>query len=562
MKVSHNNSELNTKLTATTGASTTRRGLLLGASALGFFGANMVPMRALAQTAIDPETIPGPSWAGGAMGGRGINVWGDSRVDFDPLLAYGRADYYNLANFFRGLTYLSVGSEPQLDLASSVEISADGLVYTFKLRDGIMFHHGRQAVAEDFRWSIERAVSPEKASWVQGFMTSVVGYDDFVAGAVPGLAGLGALDDRTIVITLSKPDARLLSTLGIPPFYVLPRDEVERLGDEFLTHPVGTGPYKWVSYDGANNQMIAARFEDYIYHGHLPYLDEIEVRWNVTSDIQYLQVVRGDADLSLGIPASVVPDIMADAALAERFATLDALDVSWWAFSVTKPPFNDVRVRQAVNLAFDRSRASVFGINPTGHLLPPSLLGFSDSAPIYAHDPDRARALLAEAGLTDLELKIGVFGATSGVSVRIAQLIAQDLEAVGIRTVLEQRQETAFDIGSALSDEYDMWNMGWGMGLPDPSELTASLFGTGGAANFGGYSNPALDAKALDAISITDRDVRAVAYAEIEAELLRDAPFLFVGVAQLNSLRSARLQNFAFDAALWTYWDRYWVAGA
>ena len=496
------------------------------------------------------------------MGGRGVSVWGDSRVDFDPLLAYGRADYYNLANFFRGLTFLSTGSEPQLDLAQTVDISADGLVYTFALREGVKFHHGRQVVAEDFRWSIERAVSPEKASWVQGFMISVVGYDAYTGGEATALAGLSAPDDRTFVITLSKPDARLLSILGIPPFYVLPRDEVERLGDEFLTHPVGTGPYKWVSYDGANNQMIAARFEDYIYVDYLPFLDELEVRWNVTSDIQYLQVVRGDADLSLAIPSAVVADITADPGLAERFAALDALDVSWWALNVTKAPFNDVRVRQAVNLAFDRSRVAIFGINPTGHLFPPSLLGFSEAAPIYPHDPDRARALLAEAGVTDLEIRIGVFGATSGVSVRIAQLIAQDLEAVGIKAIIEQRQESAFDIGSGLSDEYDMWNMGWGMGLPDPSELTASLFGTGGAANFGGYSNPALDAKALEAIGITDRDARAAAYAGIEAELLQDAPFLFVGVAQLNSLRSSRLQNFVFDSALWTYWDRYWLADA
>ena len=540
----------------------TRRQLMVGASALGLVGVSMVPGKGLAQSAIDPATIPGPAWAGGTMGGRAINVWGDTSVDFDPLLAYGRADYYNLSNFFRGLTFLSVGAEPQLDLAETLDISADGLVYTFTLRDGIMFHHGRKAVAEDFRWSIERAVSPEKASWVQGFMTSVAGYDAFLTGEAPGLVGLAAPDDRTFVITLAKPDARLLSILGIPPFYVLPRDEVERLGDEFLTHPVGTGPYRFLSYDSANSQMIAARYEDYIYRDYLPYLDEIELRWNVTADIQYLQVIREDADLSMGVPSSVVPDILADPALAERFTAQNSLDVNWWPLNVTRAPFNDIRVRQAVNLAFDRARSAIFGMNPTGHLFPPSLLGFSDTAPVYLHDPDRARALLAEAGVSDLELRIGIFGATSGQNVRIAQLIAQDLEAVGIRSVLEQRQESAYDVGSMLSEEYDMWNMGWGMGLPDPSELAASLFGTGGAANFGGYSNPAIDAKALEAIGMTDRAARAQAYSEIEAELLTEAPFLFLGVAQLNSLRSSRLQNFTYDSALWTYWDRYWVVDA
>ena len=137
-----------------------------------------------------------------------------------------------------------------------------------------------------------------------------------------------------------------------------------------------------------------------------------------------------------------------------------------------------------------------------------------------------------------------------------------------LRKVVDLKREegAALAVGGdpydALVDDYDMWNMGWGMGLPDPSELVSNLFGTGGAANFGGYSNPDIDAKGAAAIGITDRTERAAAYAAIEAALLADAPFLFVGVGQLNSFRSERLQNFAYDPALWTYWDRYWVTDA
>jgi ABC-type oligopeptide transport system substrate-binding subunit len=124
------------------------------------------------------------------------------------------------------------------------------------------------------------------------------------------------------------------------------------------------------------------------------------------------------------------------------------------------------------------------------------------------------------------------------------------------------RQESAYDLGPLLRDDYDMWNMGWGMGLPDPSELASNLFGTGGAANLGGYSNPALDAKSQAALGLADRAARAQSYAEIEAALLEDAPFLFLGVRRINRLHSARLRNFVYDPALWTYWDRYWVADA
>ena len=100
MKIANNHSELKHPLDSISAVPITRRHLLLGASALGLAGISMMPSRGLAQTRIDPATIPGPAWAGGTMGGRGVNVWGDTSVDFDPLLAYGRADYYNLANFF------------------------------------------------------------------------------------------------------------------------------------------------------------------------------------------------------------------------------------------------------------------------------------------------------------------------------------------------------------------------------------------------------------------------------------------------------------------------------
>ena len=89
--MSNNNNESNNALASIAYVPTTRRRLLFGATALGFLGAGILPTRSFGQTALDPKSIPGPGWAGGAMGGRGVSVWGDSRVDFDPLLAYGRA---------------------------------------------------------------------------------------------------------------------------------------------------------------------------------------------------------------------------------------------------------------------------------------------------------------------------------------------------------------------------------------------------------------------------------------------------------------------------------------
>ena len=519
--------------------------------------ATTAPVTSVAGVAAD--SIPGPDWQGGIRGGTGLSVWQDSTVNFDPLLAYGRADYYNLANFYRGLAFFTLGAEPQLDLAETLDVSADQLTYTFTLREGLTFHHGRAVTAEDFKWTFERACSPEQASWVQGFLSSVDGHAAFVAGEATEITGITAPDDRTVVVQLTAPDVRLLSILGIPPFYVLPREEVERLGDTLSENPVGAGPYRFESFDGAGSAIIGTRFEDYVYRDHLPYLDTVECRWAVSEDLQYLQVSRGEADLSMGVPTSVLGQIRSNADEAERLREEESFTISWWAFDVTQAPFDDPLVRRAVNHAIDHSRAEGLGLKPTGHFFPPGLLGYSDDAPIYQYDPDKARALLEEAGVTDLSFTIGVLDSGSASNGRRAQLMQQDLAAVGIEVTLEQRQETAFDLGETLRGTYPMWNMGWGMGLPDPSELVSSLIGTDAPSNYMGYSNPRVDELGVEAIGEADRVARGAIYAELEAVLLEDAPMVFSGVGVLNSFRSSRLQNYSFDPVLWTYWDRYWL---
>ena len=101
----------------------------------------------------NPE-IPGPPWEGGVRGGRGVVLWEDPTITYDPPLAYGQADYYGLQNVYRGLTFYGPEAEPQPDVAKSVDLSEDGLTYTFKLRDGVKFHHGRAVIAEDFKLSL------------------------------------------------------------------------------------------------------------------------------------------------------------------------------------------------------------------------------------------------------------------------------------------------------------------------------------------------------------------------------------------------------------------------
>lgn len=505
--------------------------------------------------------VPGPPWKGGVRGGTAVSLWDDASLTYDPPLAYGRGDYYGLSNFFRGMTFYGVDVAPELDIAESLDLSADGLVYTFTLRPDVTFHNGRTVVAQDFKWTYERSTSTEIGSWVQGFLGSIQGHAEFVDGTAKEISGIVAKDDRTLVLNLSRPDVTILGVLGIPPFYVLPREEVERLGDKWSESPVGSGPFKLKSWDSSQRVITMERYEGYVYGKDLPYFDEVEYRWDVSEDLAYLTVAKNEADLTFTVPASAIPKIKQDDEQKGRFKEWGSFTIRWWGFDLSQAPFDDIRVRQAVNHAFNRERVATLGFIPTGHFYPQGLLGYDESAPVFEYDPEKAKSLLEEAGASDISFTLPVF--ESGAAGRVAQLLQEDLKAVGISVEIEQLDGlTPYDLGVELPQKYRMWGMQWGMGLPDPSELVASLIGTDAPSNFNGYSNSTIDEIGAGATAESDRTKRGASYAEIEKLLLEDAPFLFLGVAAQPSFTSASLENFYYDPVLYTYWDRTWKNGS
>ena len=274
-----------------------RRGAI-GAAAPALLGAVSPMATALAAETAHP--IPGTSFRGGRKGGTGRAVWPDASVVYDPPLALDLGGYYGLANFYRGLMYFGPDATPQLDMASSMDVSHGGRRYQFKLKPGLTFHNGREVTAADFKWTYERSSSKKLASWVQAFLASVHGQPAFAAGHAKHIAGLRVAGKYELILELDHPDVTVPGVLGIPPFYVVPKEEVERLGAQFTFNPVGTGPYKLDKYDKGNNMYTASRFDGYEYAGKLPYFDSLDWRWAIPEDLEYLRVKAGDADATGG----------------------------------------------------------------------------------------------------------------------------------------------------------------------------------------------------------------------------------------------------------------------
>ena len=501
--------------------------------------------------------IPGPPWRGGKRGGVGSVAWPDKTVTYDPPLAYDQGGYYGLANFFRGLLYFDAKATPQLDLADSMEISADGKRYRFKLKQGVTFHNGRELTANDFKYTLERSSSKKIGSWVGGFLSSVQGHAAFAAGKAKHISGIKTPSKYVLELHLSSPDVTIPGVLAIPPFYVLPEEEVTRLGKNFAFNPIGTGPFKLKTWDKSGARYRAVRNETYVYGKSLPYLDELDWQWNVPETLEYLRVKSNKLDATGGNLAQA-PSIVAQlrAKKDKNYAEWGSFTLQWFELNTTQKPFDDVRVRKALNYAVNKERFASLLIDATGHFFPPKLLGYEPGLKTYDYDPDKARALLKEAGVSGLELTVPILGGGTG---RPEQLIQQDLKQVGIKVNLVQNQSSVYDLGSKLSSKYPLWYKAWGMGLPDPSELVSSLIGTGAPSNYSGWGNSTVDELGAKAKAITNRARRAATYVAIEKRLLDEAPFIFIGVATWVTAHSDRLQNFNWEPVVYEHWDRFWT---
>src|SRR5690606_14273616 len=219
----------------------------------------------------------------------------------------------------------------------------------------VLFHNGREMVADDVRYSIERVLNPETQSPGQGFYLSIAGAQEFIDGAADSVAGIEVVDDYTIRFTTSEPDASFLHRLGLNFAHVVPQEAVEAAAGDFGHQPVGTGGFKlkeWV----LGQLVVLERNPDYFEEG-LPYLDEITFQVGVDPNVAFLRLQRGEVDiLGDGIPAARYTEVINDPVLGEQVAMGEQMQTGYVTINVEMEPFTDVRVRRALNMAINKDR--------------------------------------------------------------------------------------------------------------------------------------------------------------------------------------------------------------
>lgn len=491
---------------------------------------------------------------GQAQSGGSINVAYQNDIStLDPAIGYDWQNWSIIKSLFDGLMDYEPGTTNLVpDLAAEVpEISTDGKTYTFKLRSGVKFHNGREMTAEDVKYSIERAVNPATKSPGAGFFSMIAGFDAASTGKSATLSGITVVDPTTVKFTLSRADATFLHVMAINFSFVVPKEEVEKYGEDFGRNPVGTGAFKFESWS-LGQKLVINKNPDYFKVG-VPKLDQINFEVGVDPTVALERLKSGQVDiLGDGIPSANYIAEKNDPANKGLIIEGGQLHTGYVTLNVTTKPFDNLKVREAINHAINKDRI-VQIVNgravAANQPLPPSMPGYDTKYTGFNYDVAKAKALLAEAGFAK-GFTTELWTSNTDPNPRIAQAIQQDLAAIGIKADLKSlAQATVIEAGGNGKAPM-IWSggMAWVADFPDPSNFYGPILGCGGTGaggwNWSKYCNKALDAAAVKADSITDpaKSVeRDAAWSSIFTRVMNDAPWVPIFNEKRITMKSSRL---------------------
>lgn len=461
----------------------------------------------------------------------------------DPAAVTAVNDFRILLNIYDGLVRYQDGTlEVEPALATSWEISEDGTEYTFALREGVKFHDGTDFDAEAVKFNFDRMLKEDHPFHDTGPFPLA-----FFFSAVEGVE---VIDDLTVKFKLNAPYAPFLSNLAYPTGLIVSPAAVEANGAEFGRNPSGTGAFKFVEWR-SNEAVVVEGNPDY-WDGATA-LEAVVFRPITDANTRTAEMLAGGIDLMVEVPPVALSQFEGD-----DFTVAEQAGPHLWflILNAKEGPFADKRVRQAANYAINKSAlvddvlegTAAVAAGPT----PPAFAwAYNEELEPYPYDPEKAKALLAEAGVEGAELTFYVTEGGSGMLDPIAMgtAIQADLQAVGLSVNIETYEWNSFlgKVNPGLEGKADMAEMAWMTNDPDTLPylaLRTDAWPEAGGFNSGYYSNPEVDGLLEQARVATDQGERARLYKEMQVIVHDDAPWVFVANWKQNAVTSSRVENF------------------
>lgn len=480
--------------------------------------------------------------------------------DYDPATTYSAGDKL----VFSGLVSLDTNLNIRPDLAETWEVSADGTVYTFHIHPDAKFHDGREVTAQDVVFSWERAASPElQSDTVLTYMGDIVGVREKYFGEADSISGLKVIDEKTLQVTIDAPKPYFLMKLTFPTSFIVDQDNVS-IGEEWVREPNGTGPYKlreWRSYEYI---VYEANRDFYLGAPSIPYVvyklyAGDDVRLFETGEVDLAGVGLYDVERMLDPNEPLNRNLVSGVNLCTNYVTFDA----------TKPPFDDVNVRKAFSMAFDRQRyidVLYRGlVLPAVGLYPPGLPGFDYGLEGLPFDPEGARDLLKQSkyggpeGLPEIVYTNS--GVGSYVGGNVAALAEMWEEYLGVTIKVENLDYNFYYEQIFSGNHGQIFDGGWCADYPDPENFADVLFHSGVPQNHGGYSNPELDALLESARVEPDVTRRIEMYQQAERIIVDDAPVLFLTHSLSYQLVQPYVKGFVYTPISISLERYMWLEG-
>ena len=495
----------------------------------------LAAIASLAVACGDPDRGPRYRGAGAEAPRRGGTLTFSTYTNIrtlDPAIAYDEHSIYALYYLYDTLVDYAP-DEPRLVpwLAESWTVSDDGRTYAFTLRPGLTYADGRPIVAEDFATAWKRVLRLPDSPFGQ-FLDAVEGAAAYGRGERDDVPGIRVVDDRHLEVRLDHPDAAFLYVLAMKFAAPLRADFVAARGNDLRAATLASGPFELVEW--SQGEQARFRRNPRYWRAGLPYLDGIVMRENVPRDTAFLMFERGELDT---VDRLAAPDwlwIAGREDWAPYVHTMAQMSVYGSRMNVEAPPFDDVRVRRALNHAVNKDHlVKLLGglAVPSHGLLPPGMPGRDDALAPYPHDPEKAKALLAEAGYPD-GFSVEYVTIKDDSAEKIAQSLQADLAAIGVRMKITLMSWATFLDATATREGAPFSMASWLQDFPDASNFLdvrfhSRMIDEHNSNNDSFYANPEVD-RLLDAARRElDPVAREAMYREVEQILHDDVPWIW-----------------------------------
>lgn len=449
----------------------------------------------------------------------------------DPALGPSGMSHVVIEQIYSTLMSLDPEAQPYPDLAERYEVSDDGMQYTFFLRPGVRFHNGDELTAEDVKFTFDRLRAPD----------SGYAYDSQVAT----IKDVVVVDPRTVRFDLTVPTGPFLTYMAFPGSSIVPKALVES-GHDLNAQPVGSGPFKFVSYQ-PRSLIVFEKNADFYEEGK-PHFDGLE--FHLIPDVTALTnaILSGTINFSNEIPPKDWQTVIATPGLTGQ--TLEGSRFYWLLPNNSVAPMDDPKVRQAIAHAINRQAivAGVFFGQATpivGGVIPEwnwAYAGLDYFAP--TGDPEKTKALLAEAGHPDGFETSLTMASSFPAMVSMAPIIQANLAAVGIKATIATMEIPRYWDEIWAPSNFDMTAMYWVSPLADPDDFVYNNYASGTALNVQKSSDPAMDEILATAKSAPTQEKRKAAYLEQQEMSLEQMPIVPLVNAWLLIAHTDKLKSY------------------